>query len=662
MKPILNSLLTLAFCATAFAASDQETAICNRVRFFPRAGFAERMVHGKFQGGNVGPTSDFTDLATVTTTPAEGQWSELRFENKNAFKYLRYFAPPGSWGNVAEVEFYHDNTKLRGETFGTFGSRDESGNTYLKAFDGDTKTFYDAPLADDQYVGIALSLGVAASTAAPAKTGQGRRHYHLGNSLTDTIGEFTHEIAKSAGNIDDFFERSTVPGTPLHGLWKAQRSFGTLWRDGFVKFAPLDDLVFQVFIQNGDSSDPTYSIKIYDVARSNSPNARVWIYGQWASIGSEKPSVARPLLWEERTLNYMPVYVMHWLGVQKARPEARAQVIPGGLALVNLKHAIEAGSVPGMTNFFASNFDDGIHLTAAGRYFIGLVTYSCLYGKSPVGLPVVGLGAKVMPALTPEQAKVYQQIAWNSVTQFQAAPAIIATAVPSEIEARAHLGATPPFGSSADVRYIRKDSTFDYLVRPAQAGAYQLRVSAANGSKAPKALEIWVNDELAQIASVAPTANWETFADTPAVRLQLKAGLNVVRLHVPDERPYNLNSLKFVEANGSGLAHTLPTTDFSVFMPTITNGTTFTNLFSVAQAETPADKLAVTVTTENRALVPEANVKIEAGEFRSQWGGRYNRRLTIVPAEGQTGEARFTLSIKDPDGGGRSVNFGVKVK
>ena len=44
--------------------------------------------------------------------------------------------------------------KLTGTAFGSPGSWSNSGNTFSKALDGDTETFFDGPVGDGNYVGI----------------------------------------------------------------------------------------------------------------------------------------------------------------------------------------------------------------------------------------------------------------------------------------------------------------------------------------------------------------------------------------------------------------------------------------------------------------------------------------------------------------------------
>jgi hypothetical protein len=125
------------------------------------------------------------------------------------------------------------------------------------------------------------------------------RSYHIGNSLTDGMGEYTRQLAIAAGYTDHWMDRQTIPGSPLYLNFQADGGFGTPYRKAFVDFAPISDLVMQTFISNGDSDDPEFSLKFYDAAREKSPNIRPWIYGQWESTGSGSKDSGSPL-WEER--------------------------------------------------------------------------------------------------------------------------------------------------------------------------------------------------------------------------------------------------------------------------------------------------------------------------------------------------------------------------
>ena len=81
-----------------------------------------------------------------------------------------------------------------------------------------------------------------------------------------------------------------------------------------------------------------------------------------------------------------------------------------------LKHAIDAGQVPGFNDFFGRLFQAGgtdLHMTPAGAYFIALVFYGSLFQQSPEGLVNQSGGE-----LSDEQAAVFQRIAWETVQSY----------------------------------------------------------------------------------------------------------------------------------------------------------------------------------------------------------------------------------------------------
>src|SRR5207249_3417882 len=76
--------------------------------------------------------------------------------------------------------------------------------------------------------------------------------------------------------------------------------------------------------------------------------------------------------------------------------------------------------------------------------------------------------------------------------------------------------------------------------------------------------------------------------------------------------------------------------------------------FAVGDAETPADKLTVTVTADDGGLLPAAGLVLG--------GAGPNRTLTIAPAPGKSGTARVTVTVTDPDGGTAAATFVVTVR
>ena len=150
------------------SAGTDTTSSCpalTRIRFFPRKGFAQRMLKGRFTGSNAGKTTDFETIAEIKAPPPEGRWTEIQLSKPVRFRYLKFESPLGGWGNVAELEFYSGDRKIQGEPFGTAGSKDQRGNDFSKALDGNVETFFDGVEPNNQYVGI--DLGPQVQAAAP---------------------------------------------------------------------------------------------------------------------------------------------------------------------------------------------------------------------------------------------------------------------------------------------------------------------------------------------------------------------------------------------------------------------------------------------------------------------------------------------------------------
>ncbi len=175
MKPILILTTVLALCRGFVSAADapaqpsnaRTLAVVDRVRFLAAPDREQAMVGGKFTGSNVSPLEGFQVLAVIKTAPAAGEWGELSFANTTPYRWVRYEAPAGSRGNVAEVEFYAGANQLRGAGFGSAGTL-PPGGSWKAAVDGKKETWFNSSTADGQYAGF--DLGELASTARPAVT------------------------------------------------------------------------------------------------------------------------------------------------------------------------------------------------------------------------------------------------------------------------------------------------------------------------------------------------------------------------------------------------------------------------------------------------------------------------------------------------------------
>jgi hypothetical protein len=79
-------------------------SIVTMIRFAPRAERPDRMVGGVFKASN--DQKEWTTLYAVTSAPPVGKFTEVPINNATPFRFVYYFAPDNSFGNIAEIEVW----------------------------------------------------------------------------------------------------------------------------------------------------------------------------------------------------------------------------------------------------------------------------------------------------------------------------------------------------------------------------------------------------------------------------------------------------------------------------------------------------------------------------------------------------------------------------
>jgi hypothetical protein len=250
-----------------------------------------------------------------------------------------------------------------------------------------------------------------------------QKTYHLGNSLTDTNNGMLSAITQSAGKAHTYL-RTTIPGAPTDWIWDHPGSANGE-PDYRVVFANhvLDHLFTQPFAGHCRSIDneADYSGRFFTQARNKNANVQHWLYLQW-------PATSLDDCWSKgqggvngtAATNFVQAICNFRVYFEKVRdlmdtqqPGKAIRIMPSGLALAKLKIEMEAGRVPGMTDFNAAMFTDGLHLTDKGAYLVSLTHYVGIYGESPVNR------VTYKPAsLTEGQAAIFRQIAWDVVSDY----------------------------------------------------------------------------------------------------------------------------------------------------------------------------------------------------------------------------------------------------
>ncbi|MGF1484399.1 MAG: FN3 associated domain-containing protein [Opitutales bacterium] len=511
----VNLLLLGALLAPMNLLHAQTAPVVAEARLYPAPGQADALLGGEIVGSNQGETIGFQTLATVDEVPAEGDWLVLPLRNAELYRWVKYAAPDGSHGQVAEVAFFDaDGRPLTGKPFGISGSR-AKGRDFSAALDGDPQTFFDSPLKDGAYVGLDLAdesnqvaevlietaldpagqrgalrlstqtpgteirytldgtlptlthgerfqrtvqvgegvhriraiafrnnlfpsdLAGEILTVGDAEESRGLKTFHIGNSLTDTSNSWLESMAQSAG-FDHQYHRFTIPGAPTAWLWDHPGSgFGdNVVSEAFPRLAPLDAVVLQPFAGHGRSiaNEAEYGGRFWQLARQSSPDVRLWVYqqwpkqdfsGRWAQAKFSDPELKAQnrtpaTSWLEAVDNHTAYFERLRDTLDSAHSGPPVGIIPVGQALKNLKQAIDANRIPGFEgqDFHVLHYpNDGanIHVNDRGAYFVNLVFFSTLYGTPP---DAVNLPAERVD-LTPEQDRLYRQIAWETVRDYR---------------------------------------------------------------------------------------------------------------------------------------------------------------------------------------------------------------------------------------------------
>lgn len=246
---------------------------------------------------------------------------------------------------------------------------------------------------------------------------EGFTAFYLGHSLVSpTLPEMMRDVT------DATIQYQIINGAPLELQWKesavAQGVDGRSW----IPDHPVDILVLTErvplapTIEYHDSAG--YATRWVKLALAANPAVQPYLYQTWDDIDDATTGTTRT--WRDRIVADLP----QWQGIvddvnadlpKGAKP---MRLIPAGLGMVRLYDAIDQGRVPGATTI-RDFFRDDIHPTDAGFYYVTMIHYAALTGKSPVGQPAQLMGEYgPYPPVPKDQAKVLQQLAQETVEAF----------------------------------------------------------------------------------------------------------------------------------------------------------------------------------------------------------------------------------------------------
>lgn len=270
------------------------------------------------------------------------------------------------------------------------------------------------------------------------------RMFLSGHSLTDNpLADYGLEIAKSLGKDFNYNQQIGI-GSPMRVRTKGGDWNAPDW-PGYSKGKNRDSFDMNV-IEELKSPKTLGPGELYDTL-----------------VLTERHDIINTIMWEDtfgflrhyhdRLIDGNPaghtLFYHSWLDVDKSAPEAwiaheknalvaweciaskvnltleaegrkdRVATLPTGAALVDLVERSLKDEVKGISGSTSQKlnliFNDNVHLTPLGAYFVALVTYAAVFRDSPAG-------AAVPAGVNPEPAVDLQVIAWNFVSSYYSDP------------------------------------------------------------------------------------------------------------------------------------------------------------------------------------------------------------------------------------------------
>lgn len=289
--------------------------------------------------------------------------------------------------------------------------------------------------------GLVMSEEARKGESASAWTSRDHvRAFYSGHSLTEGIPEVVAQIAQSLRHRLDFevqvmgyslLRQRTKGEVPSASDWPGYRA-GHNRRGAGLNVA--EELRHPRRLTPGEKYDVLVVTERHDlpaIARSErtafyltemakqlvagNPDAEVLFYHSWLHLNPDAPW---PWIDYERAISPMWECLASRanLDLPARAGGPRVRVLPGGSALAEMAAALWDGKVPGISVDAPGArvrllFSDSVHMSDVGRYYMALVHYAILFGRSPVG-------AVVPRAISPEFGRFMQDLAWQFASSY----------------------------------------------------------------------------------------------------------------------------------------------------------------------------------------------------------------------------------------------------
>ena len=278
---------------------------------------------------------------------------------------------------------------------------------------------------------MALLFAAAAGmgTAAPAAWPEDDVLF-VGHSLVSwTLPDMLRDAARGAGGRGRV-DAQIINGAPLAWSWEHSAEAEGVDARAVLPRGDYEILVLTEAVPLDNhlrwSDTNGYAKRFYDLAADANPNARVHLYESWHDIRSGagvdiEYDDGDGVPWRTRIDQDLPKWesVVDHVNAERAPGQPEMLLVPAGQAMARMHDEIARGAVPGLGSI-AELFSDDIHPNDLGFYFVAMVHYAALYGRSPAGLKRALRSRHGTPYAAPSAAlaAAMQRIAWETVCAY----------------------------------------------------------------------------------------------------------------------------------------------------------------------------------------------------------------------------------------------------
>lgn len=264
--------------------------------------------------------------------------------------------------------------------------------------------------------------------------GQTNNVFHLGHSLVSPyMPSMVQGLADDTPGVTHSYNIGVINGAPLFWHWDNSNTCQGYQASAVDSKVELASGAYEVFVMTEGVPWHTimpdflaYADSFQTAALNGNPSIRTFLYETYNCINTGTPTGCPfddrdTIPWTTRIRDEIVEWEEVADALNNAHPTANpVYIIPVGQAFANLKDSVDAGNVPGISNFFTSFFVDDIHPNDFGFYFTALVHYACIYQTSPVGLTTQTYDewGGTFNAPSASLALKLQEIAWSTVCEY----------------------------------------------------------------------------------------------------------------------------------------------------------------------------------------------------------------------------------------------------